>query len=95
LALLVWVARRSRIASLKAWDLLFYLAIPISLMIGLAIINKLGGSSMAQFCDHLAIFGVVGRRYRVFCAFLTQRGPDPTRSGRGKAMMSYGVPRRD
>lgn len=44
---------------MKAWDQLLYLAIPITLMIGLAIVNELGGSQMAQFFDHLAISGIV------------------------------------
>jgi hypothetical protein len=44
---------------MKARDLLLYLAIPIALMIGLAIVNELAGSPMAQFFDHLAFSGVV------------------------------------
>jgi len=44
---------------MKARDLLLYLAIPIALMIGLAIVNELAGSPMAQFYDHLAFSGVV------------------------------------
>jgi len=44
---------------MKAWDQLLYLAIPIALMIGLAIVGDLGGSQMAQFFDHLAISGIV------------------------------------
>lgn len=44
---------------MKRWDQLLYLAIPIALVIGLAIINDLAGSPMTQFFDHLAISGVV------------------------------------
>jgi hypothetical protein len=44
---------------MKARGLLLYLAIPIALMIGLAIVNELAGSPMAQFFDHLALSGVV------------------------------------
>jgi len=36
-----------------------YLAIPIVLMIGVAILNELGGSDTVQFFDHLAISGIV------------------------------------